>query len=452
MPDKKKEKAAPPMWDRLRKDSRRFALVILVGALLEVGASSAFVAKRMISQQPFPGLLEQYFALGPFVNFFDDQYVYPPRWKNIYIGDIENPRTARIWWVGDHLLGHRLAPNVLVTESGWSYRQTNSQGFIVSDPESPTYSAEPAEGTFRIIILGGSTVEGNGSSGSLQALPAQLLSNLRERYVPTGPSFVNFEVINAGVSGFTSINEYLYYVSELRHFNPHLVISYNGWNDQQLQPRTIASLGERAPYFYTDETAAYPSIINDHFRWAPSMQNALVRTAQEVVGFLRGFAIIDMPLRLLQKALKRFDVVGQYTPTPYSHLGPIRYVDNIELLKFIVERDGASYAWFVQPLVGIGNHPPSEFREKSYLENYPEEVAKRRAFYESAASLQGEVLRRHSQVQAGFCTAVLTDVFDENPAQVYDDSGHLNDTGNGIVAERIAWELARCGAIALRPR
>jgi hypothetical protein len=431
---------------KLKKLGRALVLVAVVGALVELVAGSAFVAKRIAGGQPFTDLLEQYYLLEPFKGLFEDQYVYPARWNHLYVGDITNPRVSGLWWVGDHLLGHRLAPNVLVTENAWSYRQTNQQGFIVSDPQNPIYEPEPTDGVFRIVMLGGSTVEGNGSSGSLKALPAQLLATLRESYVPALPGFSSLEVINAGVSGFTSQNEYLYYISELRHFSPHLVISYNGWNDQQLQPRVISLLGERAPYFYTSETAIYPAIINGYFRWGPSVMNAAVRTAQAVPRLLRGFAVLDMPYRLIKKTLGGIGGGGETKSTPYSPLGPLRYFDNIELTKFAVERDGARYAWFLQPLAGIGNHPPSDFREKPYLENRPEDVANRRAFYKAASALQEGLLGRTPD-DAGFCAADLTDAFDDNPAGVYDDPGHLNDTGNQIVAERIARELVRCGLI-----
>ena len=44
-----------------------------------------------------------------------------------------------------------------------------------------------------------------------------------------------FEFINAGVAGFTSAQEYLYFVSDLLRFTPDLVIVYDGVNDSHYQ-------------------------------------------------------------------------------------------------------------------------------------------------------------------------------------------------------------------------
>jgi hypothetical protein len=142
----------------------------------------------------------------------------------MYAGDLENPRAAARSWVTDPLLGHRNATNALVTENRWFYRQTNSQGFVITEPSSPTYTHAPDPDVFRIVVLGGSTVEGNGASGPLKALPGALVEALKS-YEPPGGPHKRFEIINAGVSGYFSTTELLYYVSKLRHFRPHLVIS-----------------------------------------------------------------------------------------------------------------------------------------------------------------------------------------------------------------------------------
>jgi hypothetical protein len=47
----------------------------------------------------------------------------------------------------------------------------------------------------------------------------------------TGPKGQRIEFINAGVAGYNSVQEYLYFASDLLRFKPDLVVAYDGWND-----------------------------------------------------------------------------------------------------------------------------------------------------------------------------------------------------------------------------
>jgi hypothetical protein len=48
------------------------------------------------------------------------------------------------------------------------------------------------------------------------------------------------------------------------------------------------------------------------------------------------------------------------------------------------------------------------------------------------------------------CAASLVNVFDGNTDEVFEDNGHLYDSGNIIVARRIAKELEACGLITAK--
>src|SRR5262249_13144374 len=47
----------------------------------------------------------------------------------------------------------------------------------------------------------------------------------------TGPNGKRVEFINAGVDGYTSAQEYLYFVADLLRFKPDFVVVYDGWDD-----------------------------------------------------------------------------------------------------------------------------------------------------------------------------------------------------------------------------
>jgi hypothetical protein len=80
----------------------------------------------------------------------------------------------------------------------------------------------PKEGRlFRIFILGGSTMAGLGASSNTATIPAQLEKMLNER--AGWPKQKHFEVINAGVPGYTSAQELALFALELVHYEPDMV-------------------------------------------------------------------------------------------------------------------------------------------------------------------------------------------------------------------------------------
>jgi hypothetical protein len=444
-------KQAPPQG---RRRAFQLLLALLVVILVENAAAWAYVAKRAMASQPFTDLLVQYYALKPVARLFPEQFAFPREWWSLYAGDMEDPTTPSRWWVGDPLLGHRIAKDIVVSENIWSYRRSNAQGFVITEAAAPIYDEAPAADVFRIIVLGGSTVEGNGASGSLTALPAALLDLLQREYAPALGGATRFEVINAGVSGYTSVNELLYYLSELQRFHPHLVISYGGWNDHQVGNMLLAQYGPPTPLLATSEYWAFTDIINGHFQWAPSARNLLERSGIAVMRLGRGLALIDATARLTAKlGLANWWATaadpGASLADYYSPQSVVRYGERVRVLNSVVRGGGAQHAWFLQPIVGVGNHPPAPGREAGYIATFPLRTQNRQAFYAAArqvmATLQGEL------GEAGLCAAEVSDVFDGNPTHVYDDPGHLNDEGNRIVAVRIVRELQRCGMVRRKP-
>ena len=428
-----------------RRHKWRTALVVLAFLVVfENAAAWAMIAKRSAAGQPITDLLIQYYVLTPFASRFPGEFVYPREWADLYAGDLDNIRTSAAWWVGDPLLGHRSARNVVVTENRWSYRRTNAQGFIITEVAAPVYPRTPAPETFRIIVLGGSTVEGNGASGSLHALPAEFLRAL-DGYLPSAEGATRFEVINAGVAGYSSINELLFYMSELRDFHPDLIISYNGWNDLQIQNRLLKEFGPEHPRLVNEDHVTFTQIIADHFRWGATAARLVSITASSTMAALRGFTVFDLPMR----AIRKLGVAGEPHPTssyPY-YFDPEsvrRYLDNLVTLNLVAARDGVAHAWFLQPLAGTGEHPPARLFDPN--SGYAEQ---RRLFYAAVREHMAS-LRADPPSQSFSCMADVTDVFAGVTGTVYDDSGHLSDEGNRLVAARLARELARCGLI--RPR
>ena len=226
---------------------RLAATFLGLAAILEAGTASVYVAKRVANNQPFADLSAHYTVLQPFWRLLRDQWVFPPSLADNFVGDYTTPGGAaiRLYYRADPLLGHRLAPNALITNASYDWRATGPQGFPVTEVPASKYVMNPPADVFRVVVLGGSTVEGYGATSSLEALPAQLLRLLAQEYRPSSETRTRFEVMNAGVGGYFSPQELLFYLSEIGEFRPHLVISYGGWNDSTYGVRMAEGGGNR---------------------------------------------------------------------------------------------------------------------------------------------------------------------------------------------------------------
>tara|TARA_Y100000310_G_scaffold31876_1_gene30239 strand:+ start:1281 stop:3416 length:2136 start_codon:yes stop_codon:yes gene_type:complete len=97
----------------------------------------------------------------------------------------------------------------------------NSLGF-----RGPEFSEIKPPNTYRIFMVGGSTMFGSGESSNETTIPA-ILQKMFD-----SDSFVQkIEVINAGISGGNSDSELRLINEKLVAFSPDLVVVYDGWND-----------------------------------------------------------------------------------------------------------------------------------------------------------------------------------------------------------------------------
>jgi lysophospholipase L1-like esterase len=115
-----------------------------------------------------------------------------------------------------HYLCYTLQP-------GYHKLETNHNSLGLRGPE--VRQPKPA-GTFRIVVLGGSTTYGEFISSDDETFPAQMQSSLRQF-----PGHENVEVVNAGVPGYTSWESIAHLAYRLVDLSPDLVIAYEGVND-----------------------------------------------------------------------------------------------------------------------------------------------------------------------------------------------------------------------------
>lgn len=96
----------------------------------------------------------------------------------------------------------------------------NNYGFRGDD-----ITKEKPLGTYRIFMMGGSTMEGD-LSADHQTIPAYLEKKFSEKSLTK-----NVQVINAGCSSCHSHHETMKIKNKLLDFEPDMIIVYDGWND-----------------------------------------------------------------------------------------------------------------------------------------------------------------------------------------------------------------------------
>jgi len=97
----------------------------------------------------------------------------------------------------------------------------NNEGFRGSEIQK-----EKPEDTYRIFMVGGSTTMGYGSTSDQTTIPARLQEKFNQVNLEK-----RVEVINAGVNGYTSNDEMNLVKNKLVHYDPDLVIVFDGSND-----------------------------------------------------------------------------------------------------------------------------------------------------------------------------------------------------------------------------
>ena len=111
--------------------------------------------------------------------------------------------------------------NLLVPNQKSETLSINSLGF-----RGDEISESKPENTFRIFMLGGSTMFGHGATSDDTTIPGYIQNMLEEK-----SHNYEIQVINAGIQGADSFDEVNILETKILQLNPDLVIIYDGWND-----------------------------------------------------------------------------------------------------------------------------------------------------------------------------------------------------------------------------
>ena len=105
----------------------------------------------------------------------------------------------------------------------------NSLGF-----RGDEFSVDKSDSTYRIFMLGGSTMFGYGATSDKTTIPGYLKEFFYRDYEE-----YDIEIINSGIQGADSFDELNLIKTKLLNYSPNMIIIYDGWND--LRERNSAS-------------------------------------------------------------------------------------------------------------------------------------------------------------------------------------------------------------------
>jgi hypothetical protein len=294
-------------------------------------------------------------------------------------------------------------------------------------------------------MIGGSTVWGVGTSSPGENLPARIQISLNKKYPNK-----KFEVINAGVGGYSTRNELLYLLSELVYFEPDLVISYGGWNDatfngmmSRINKENINSL-KTPNHFEIDSQLKRNRDLFSSF--SLSLGN-LNNTFHDKLKWSATHKIIDRNVDKRNLILRpvMFENNSGFKRPPFSESAITLYESNLRMEIMASKVFKFNIGIFLQPIMGVSNRKLTQ-EEINYYKADEDGFPIKQEFYAKA----GQVINKLKNEYIGdkkVCAVNISQSLDGIKETVYNDVGHLYLNGNEAVADKIIHELINCGIL-----
>ena len=387
-------------------------------------------------------------------------------------------------FTADVLLGWRNKPGISCSflypaggvpdGAGLMWNAYDANGFVPADKSMPRYKRDKPEGVRRIIILGGSTLASFGSS-PFDSIPGHAQRMLSDESSTVRPG-VRFEVINAGVGGYNSAQEYLYLMSELVYYKPDIVVFYDGWNESinqhgHFSDATSAYLRKAKKFkpvpFSSVRTKRHRE-YSDHIERSYGPAGAAVILKDAVSRWLSGMWL-HTGIRYwgwkyqYRKNWKRvwkgiFGIFKKIEKRP-SHVEAIKkdydprtlkvFEENTRRSAALAELHGFNVLFALQPVIGVDSKSYAPGREQNWANSDigKAKIMRRQWFYGVARPMLSALADEYAE-QKNICFADMSGVLSDIKETLYVDEGHLNSRGNRIVAAAMIKQLAECGFLS----
>ena len=162
---------------------------------------------------------------------------------------------------------HPYLPIILKPNSVFKTRNItiNSLGY-----RGENFSIAKKPGVFRIVCIGGSTTFGIGSSSDKTTYP-QFLEDILNSKVQNQ----DFEVINAGVSGYTTAENLINLEFRIVDISPDLIVIYDGYND--FKPNRVPNFKSDYSHWRYREPIYIGRPFLDNFRFYAKLKKLILK-------------------------------------------------------------------------------------------------------------------------------------------------------------------------------
>lgn len=289
-----------------------------------------------------------------------------------------------------------LVPNAKIN-SGNEKISINSKGFV-----GPEFEKTKSEANYRIIALGDSCTFAGGWYETTYS--GMLANKLRTKNLN-----LNYEVINAGISGYTSEFALSRLKNELLDYKPDMVTIYIGWNDlmktNPAQPQS--SVGMRNVW----------KILNESY---------LLKAYSKVLFFY---------LRpMLFKPVLEADPEGQKA---FNNFVPQMFKANLEEMAVLLQQRQIKTILVTRPtVVHVGMNQDDLDRNHVFFPYYAGTYSLDR--FLSLHRAYNDVTKQIA-MKYDITLVDLDTIFDRGPKdQLFIDTMHLSEEGNQLVADSLA--------------
>jgi hypothetical protein len=337
--------------------------------------------------------------------------------------------------------------NILLTQGWRDLRGVshNAQGFRRQDDVKP--DKEP--NVLRVFLMGASTAYGLGGMWPhLQTEYAVLddsttIDAYLERILADSFPGKQVEVINAGIPSIWTHHHLIYLNQTILRYDPDVVLFLDGWNDHFHYDRSHEQF---ASYAQTEQAS--------RIMGPPTLRSLLRMNAWWL---FRKSAFAHVAGRAMQGVLP---AIGRQSPPPMDvaraiddaqwvfERNALRMIDRNALL---LRHEGIPTLFLLQPILAL---------ERDRLDRMP--VIERKLFdfnleaerpgYESYIRQIVPIVSARVKETVGAHGASyldLTQIYSSPVGQVFTDYAHLTPTGNRILAEFIAPEVARLARVRM---
>lgn len=310
----------------------------------------------------------------------------------------------------------------------------SSHGFISNGANDDLKKTD-----YVIIVVGGSTVEGRGASSLGKTIPAQLERMLNEKTSTKR----RIRVLNAGVAGYTAYQQLSQLDGKLlNEFPPNLVISFDGRNDAfNILSYHGAGWKPNWEAYYTQITNDINALMHNDYS---KKTNADVKnpTVQLLMSQFKRFSSISVYMEKVYMRFSKPDSKNDIDKFPNSKIvtgsaleaGVDAYLNNIEAMQLRCKQKNIKYFSFIQPVLTSEYKNIMTIKEQRSVKDWGNHYMEHAIYYKGIGEYYKLVREKNKEYNY---MVDLSELFVNDPEEVYWDSVHYTDYANQKLAEKI---------------